>query len=115
MKKVKKILINSALSFATTIVVLFLWRNSILAAMLIFCIGVISLFVLKEKKYTLIYIIVGILGPAAEIFAINFGVWSYAKSDFLGIPYWLPFVWAQTGTYISSILITLNYFVKKKK
>jgi hypothetical protein len=45
-----------------------------------------------------------VLGPAAEAALSGLGVFDYRHPDFLGIPYWLPFLWANGGFLIRRLL-----------
>ena len=60
-----------------------------------------------------------LIGPAAEIICIRFGVWSYANPTFLGIPIWLPIAWGAATVLIMRFAVTLvkmdkdrNFFKK---
>ncbi|MHC4472030.1 MAG: hypothetical protein ACYS99_13815 [Planctomycetota bacterium] len=44
-----------------------------------------------------------VLGPVAEIIAVEFGAWTYATHDFLGIPLWLPVGWGLATLLIKRI------------
>lgn len=74
----------------------------------LFLVGMGTLYIWRGNKYLYLYIIVAILGPAAEIAAIKAGAWSYSNPDFLGIPYWLPFIWGEAAIYINSLIVRLK-------
>ncbi len=45
-----------------------------------------------------------VLGPATEAILSSLGVFEYTDEDFLGIPYWLPGLWANAGFLIRRLL-----------
>jgi hypothetical protein len=45
--------------------------------------------------------------------AIYFGAWNYSHPDFLGIPYWLPFVWGNASLYIIDWHTMIDGYLKK--
>jgi hypothetical protein len=45
------------------------------------------------------------LGPLGEILISATGVFEYLHPDFLGIPYWLPGLWANGGLLLRRVLV----------
>lgn len=101
------IVLGSVVVLATTVL---LWRDALLAALVLAVIDVGMLLYLKSKKYFIIFCYGFIFGPASEMLAIHFGVWSYAEPQFLGIPLWLPFVWGAASITIASVYARLETY-----
>ena len=51
------------------------------------------------------WIVVGgaVLGPLAEGIAVAFGAWTYAASDTVGLPLWLPPAWGLATLLVKRI------------
>jgi hypothetical protein len=67
--------------------------------------------ILKDKRMgtVLSWIIVGFLGAFAESIAVHYGIWTYKNPDFLGVPYYLPFVWANASIAIVALRERCGY------
>ena len=62
-----------------------------------------------HKKRDFSYFISGaVIGPAAEIICVYFGVWQYSNPSFLGIPMWLPLIWGLGTILIKRIAETIE-------
>jgi len=58
----------------------------------------VFLFALFHTRRDLQYAIYSlVLGLVVELFGVRIGVWSYPKSDFLGIPFWFATMWISVG------------------
>jgi len=111
-KKKIKIVMSSLLIALSLILVVAFWRNNILLAVLLLIVGLVTLYIWKEKRKIYLYIVTGILGGGAEAIAISFGVWSYTNPTFLNLPLWLPFLWGEVGLYISTLILELKQISK---
>ena len=113
MKKKKiKIVMSSLLIALSLILVVTFWKNNILLAVLLLMVGLVTLYIWREKRKIYLYIVTGILGGGAEAIAISFGVWNYTNPTFLDIPLWLPFLWGEVGLYISTLILELKQIAK---
>ncbi len=93
---------NGALAFLTMLATALLWREGVFLVVLLFAIGCILMWLNREQRLWPIYLGTFIGGPLAEAIVIAFGGWTYADSHFLGIPFWLPFIWGNAGVYIAT-------------
>lgn len=73
----------------------------------------VSLSLWHEKQDVLLFALAGILGPSMEILCIRAGAWTYARQDFLGIPMWLPLVWALSLFFLARVARTLARLTEK--
>ncbi len=80
-----------------------LYRHNELLAALIVIITVLGLKLSGEREDVHIYVVGAIVGTAAEIIAVSFGVWQYANPTTLGIPLWLPFAWGAGAVLIKKL------------
>lgn len=53
-----------------------------------------------------------LLGTFAEILSIEYGVWSYAKPSFLGVPIWLPFMWGLAIVLVTKVSKSASELLK---
>ncbi len=91
---VRELLVTVILTAISTAAYFVLWKNSLVVTAFLAAYSVFLFFFLKAKRNDVVMFLVGaITGPGVEIIAISFGIWSYARPDFLGIPMWLPLVW----------------------
>lgn len=67
-----------------------------------------------SKRSLVVYLVGFIFGPIAESVTIHAGAWQYAQPDFLGIPIWLPFLWANAALFAVNTE-RLAHFVLPKK
>ena len=54
----------------------------------------------KSKVELTVFIRCGFLGAIAEGIAVYSGAWEYFNDSFLGIPIWLPVLWAIASIFI---------------
>ena len=75
--------------------VLLFWNETfLLSALLITGLAAIALF-RKEPSDIVVMITAALLGTPTEMYCVSQGVWTYkAPHLMLGVPLWLPFVWA---------------------
>jgi len=124
MKKVKKnklskewknILFNLAFAALTLLVPILFKDQFILASILLAIIALTALIKWKSKITVLIFIIGAIWGPASEMIAIAFNVWTYSYADFLNIPSWLFIVWGNAAAFLYQTAVELKKMGVKDK
>ena len=78
-----------------TAVVVFLWEHPVTATLLL-AVG-IGLWVLKyrNKADVVVMLAAALLGTPSEMICVKYGVWTYhAPGLILGVPVWIPLIWA---------------------
>jgi uncharacterized membrane protein YoaT (DUF817 family) len=115
MNDFKRILINTVLALVNLIVVSLFWRNQPLLVVLLAVLSLLMLTVLNDRKSIIVYIISFLVAPLAESVAISQGTWTYAGSTIsgIGIPIWLPFLWANAALFIITTEKLSNIFFSK--
>jgi hypothetical protein len=88
----------------TLAVILVLWQNPFVSAVILGGFHIIVLVYLKSRRLFFTYLFGFMLGPLAEVLAILAGAWTYTVPQFFGIPVWLPFLWG-------AATLTAGYFV----
>lgn len=100
------------LAVLTLLIPSFFGTQAVIATALLLIVGFVMLALKWNKRSVLLYIAVAIGGPIAESIAIYFGAWAYAQPDFLGMPFWLPFVWGNASIYMLRLKQLIDFFVK---
>ncbi len=109
-----KFIINLILALLTMVFTLIFWQNTLLLIVLLVLIG-IAMYIINPQKISIwVYMITIIFGPLSEIIAMRSGAWFYADPYILGIPLWLPFVWANTGLFILNTSDFIRTSIKSK-
>ncbi len=112
-KLTKSFLFCAFMGLSSSLSVVFFWQQKlILTLILIF----ISIFILASKwslANLLLYILCSIGGAIAEAIVIVSGTWQYTSPHFMGIPYWLPFLWGITALFIINFKKFLDLLVQK--
>jgi uncharacterized membrane protein YoaT (DUF817 family) len=81
-----------ALLFVIAAVVIFVgWHHPTLAGIITFLIGIVMLTIRPRVG---LWIAAFLVGTAAEIFAVHQGMWGYGAPTYLGVPLWIPVMWA---------------------
>jgi len=93
---------NSVLALLTMLATALVWKEGVLLAALLFAIGLTLMWINRGKKLWPVYIGAFIGGPLAEAIVIASGGWAYADPHFLGVPFWLPFIWGNAGVFIAT-------------
>ncbi len=91
-----------ALSVACLGLVALIWRTpELLSFMLI--VNALALIAIGRsfKHGLLLFVLSGLLGAAAEAFAVGFGPWAYAFPEIFGVPFWLILVWGTSGVFLA--------------
>ena len=99
-KKTSNLLFDSAFAVATFLIILYLYKQVILATILLLAVAVIGLVKWKSRRTLIIFLFTGIFGAIAEMIAIRFGIWNYQITNVYNIPMWLFIVWANAGAFI---------------
>ncbi len=108
----KAVLYSMSLVIISVFLLSLLWNEPILMTELSIVISVLMLLILRNREDILLYIFCGISGAVSEIIAIASGAWQYAFPNFIGIPYWLPFLWGITAIHINIISLEIYDFIK---
>ncbi len=95
--------IISLLAVLSLVAVTLFWENNLLLVILLLIIGALMLLVNKSKTELTIFLYCGFLGAIAEVIAVYSGAWEYSNNSFLGIPIWLPILWAIASIFILRI------------
>jgi uncharacterized membrane protein YoaT (DUF817 family) len=92
-----------SLGFATLYATVALWQNSPLLMLCLAVMGALILWFGYKNRAHIIYPFGFLIGAIAEILGTSSGAWEYAKPEFMGIPYWLPFVWGIAAVFLVGI------------
>lgn len=105
LKVLKRLIFPAALA-----VDCFLWRQPILATVLLLILSGLAIWIYGNIKVGFFIWLTGVvLGPVAEIIAVWFGAWSYALPlPYVEIPLWLPATWGLAGLFFARITGKLN-------
>ncbi len=109
-----KAILNIVLATSTLVLVAFLWQSTAILIPLLIAVGFAMYFISPSKSGIVVYFIAFIFGPLAETIAMRAGAWYYVSPAILGFPFWLPFVWANTGLFIKNTA-DLSHIVNFKK
>lgn len=63
----------------------------------------------RSQSDWLYVLALSILGPLGEIIISATGLFYYNHPDFLGIPFWLPALWAHAGIFARRLLVPLCF------
>ena len=113
-KLIKAFVYSNILAWFSLFSVIYLWKKPFILTILLICFSVLMLIVFKSKNNFYLYFFTALAGALSEIIAIVFGVWEYGFPNFVGIPYWLPFLWGIAGLFIKVISLEIDSFLKKK-
>lgn len=98
--EIKKSILSSMLALATLGATVLFWGNTTLLLILLFVTSLLMLAAERNKTALIVFLITFVAGPIAEALAVYFGAWSYAQPHFMGVPFWLPFLWGNAGLFI---------------
>lgn len=110
MTEKQKTFLNALLALATLLLTAFLWRRPFVLVPLLALAGLAMVRIEKHKSAVYIYIVAFCAGPLSEALVIYFGAWAYAEPYMFGVPFWLPFIWGNTGLFINR----LSQFVRSR-
>lgn len=71
----------------------------------------IMLLVKRDLAVTVVGLLVGILGPLAEMRGVAVGAWTYARPNIEGVPAWLFLVWCAVGIIIACLYEFLRVLI----
>jgi hypothetical protein len=99
MDNLKNWIIDGSLAILVLVLTILLYEKIIIATILITIIAITYLLIHKSKIMWKIFLSAAILGTAAEVLAVYFGVWEYAKPNLINVPLWLIPVWGCAGIF----------------
>lgn len=115
-KGFKKFLLFDFLIYLLLIIVIInIWQNNLLLFIALSLIMILLLINFHYKEDIFFILIVGILGPIAEIICIHYGAWAYGNPSFLGIPAWLPVGYGLFAVIVRRASIIFNNLLFAKK
>jgi hypothetical protein len=99
--------------YLVSVVVLF-WRHTITASLLLGAGLGIWLWRYRNKADAAAMVGAALLGTPSEIICVKYGVWTYnAPGLFMGIPVWIPLIWASLFCLFRRIAVTLHSLADK--
>lgn len=80
-----------------------LWQQPLLvfAGVVLVAAGILALY--RNPVLYAVFVVVGVVGAAAEAVAIHHSAWTYTQPQLLGIPLWLPVLWGVAGVTVVRI------------
>ena len=90
------------------------WQQSAFLLIVLLLISAFTLWV-YDFRFMRTYLTVSLMGPIAEIIAINAGPWEYVSPAFFGVPLWLFPLWGMAGLCFLSVAIYYNDVKMDKK
>lgn len=80
-----------------------LWQQPLVAfvGVALVAAGILALY--QDRVLYAVFVVVGLMGAAAEAVAISHGAWIYSRPQLLGIPVWLPVLWGIAGVTVVRI------------
>ena len=98
MARPERELVRALAAFAVLVAaVAGLWRHNGLLAAVALGGCALALVIWHDPLDVAFFLVIGVLGSAAEVVFVHFGVWRYANPSFLGVPLWFPLAFGTTG------------------
>lgn len=69
------------------------------------------LLVKRDLAVTVTGLLAGVLGPLAEMKAVEAGAWAYANPHFEGVPAWLFLIWCAFGILVACLYELLRVLI----
>lgn len=104
-------LLICVLGFALMRLIQHFWQDAL--TMLAGCSAIVAgmLLVKRDLGTTVAGLLVGVIGPLAEMRAVGAGAWTYANPHFEGLPAWMFLVWGAIGIFIASLYELLRVLI----
>jgi hypothetical protein len=99
---------SAVIAIITLSAVAFGWKNPLILTVCLIFLSALMLILYNNKEDFYLYIISGMAGAIVEAIAIAFGAWQYAFPQFIGIPYWLPFLWGIAALFIKRVINAIH-------
>ncbi|MFH1487970.1 MAG: hypothetical protein ABII06_03620 [Pseudomonadota bacterium] len=95
-------------------VVVFFWPNPLWTSLLLLGILGMQLWFWGDRADAVIMLSAALLGTPSEMIAVKLKIWTYnAPGLFLGVPVWIPFVWAALFCFFRRIALTAHCALQK--
>ena len=99
-----KLLVSIGIVFVSVLLLLFLWKQSLMLSVLLLLLAFIKHKLYPIQKEFIWFMMVCVGSAIVEIVFVNsIHAWSYSGSHLLGVPIWMPLFWGLIGT--TSIVI----------
>lgn len=94
--------------FISALLVIMFWQNNILLTSLLLLLSVlVFVFLWKDKKGIITFLVGAFFGGVMEAICIYFNVWSYSNPTYL-IPMWLPVLWGMTALVLRRFTLIIE-------
>lgn len=102
-KEWRNIVFDCSFAILAILFTLLFYNKPYLTTISLAIVSIIGLLRWKSKLAFSIFIFGGLFGPVAEMIAIKYGVWTYARPDFFNIPFWLFILWGMAAVFLFEI------------
>ncbi len=100
----RKILVASAAITASVLTVFFLWRQPLVASVILLVITALKFSFARVSKEIFWWVLIVVVSGLVEALFVNFAhAWTYAMATPLGVPVHMPILWGVIGTSILSL------------
>ena len=107
--RLSKDLATTLAAFCTLVAsVSLLWRYNWLLFVVALAQSIVGLILWHDRLDVSFFLIIGVLGSAAELVFVRFGVWQYSNPTFFGMPVWFPLAFGTTGLIGSRLARTIT-------
>ncbi|HLC79160.1 MAG TPA: hypothetical protein VJG83_01900 [archaeon] len=88
-----RMLFNAAFAIVNLCLIILLYSNPLLLAVLLALISIVALYFWKSKTTIILFALGAVIGTFGETIAINSGAWQYAYTNIANIPFWVILIW----------------------
>ena len=88
--------------------IVLLWRDNLILSIVVLMECLLTLGFWHDKYDLAFFFIVVVLGAAAEIVFVQFGVWQYANPSVFGVPFWFPLAFGTSGLTSERLVRTIT-------
>jgi hypothetical protein len=111
----KKLMFNISFFLLNLFIVALFHQNIPLSTVILIAVAIIGLYYWKSRATLIIFIIVGLFGPIAEMIAVNSGAWTYTLANIANVPLWLFPLWGNAAAFIYQTVLEIKKVWKIKK
>ena len=88
--------------------IVLLWEDNLILFFVVSIEGVAALSLWHDRYDLIFFSVIAVLGSAAEVVFVFFGVWQYANPTILGAPLWFPLAFGICGLVGERLVQTID-------
>lgn len=102
-----------ACALCTYLAIIFFRETAITTLVSVSGLGALMLFASWSWEHLVVYVSLFTLAIFTETLCVYLGIWSYSMSGLYGVPFWVPFMWSNSGLFVIELKEIVDSYLSR--